>query len=756
MFEKVPLFHKYLISYLVLLIVPLLIIGLLVYQHYVAILKEEVTSNHQQMLEQIKDSFDSTIGEMNTISAEIASRSEFTPYQLRQNMYNAVKLQSLFRNYTSANNSIKEVFLYLKDQPLIYSGASTYQARMFINEFYRYENWSAEQFTNDMNNLERPVLRHSEEIASARLNDDRVLTYLVPFPMNSISPYGSIMFMIEESTVRRMLQGLLKHTEGNTIVLDEDGKPVVSLRDADYLSDPEFQRRLDELPFGTSNAAMVGEEYAFSKVKSKYRNWTYVTMLPTAQFMQQVDEVKSRALLSLTLVIVIGSALIYILLQLNYDPVRRFLQFTGKQWGEPHHNFNQVINAVNKMTEEKQAMGRAISDSRAAVREHLLLTLIKGKVTDPESFTVKARESGIVMNKPMLGVVLVAFRQMEAVTSSRQADILEAIERMMQARFEAYRVEGLDGPVIHFVCAVDPEEAGDLATSMRQILRGLREQFGIDAAIGAGNLRRDMREMGKSYIEASTSLDFRLIKGYNEVIMYSDIADHSNMGFKYPRQDIETMELLIRQGDTESLKSTVRDVLSLFESNAMPLHMVRCICYDMINCILKEMYRLKGTLDTEGGSYPDVVHLTKFDTIQDLADLIEAMCEELCSDIVRSQEEAVGTGGMKREMVGYIRENYGDSQFSVQNMADYFTISASYLKKQFKNQTGKTITEYLNYYRLERAKHLLRTTDMKLKEIVQDIGYNDVPSFIRKFKQAIKVTPGDYRKLYGMNEDSSV
>ncbi|MCF2941079.1 helix-turn-helix domain-containing protein [Paenibacillus alkaliterrae] len=748
-----PLFYKYLISYLALLIIPLLLIGLLVYQHYVAILKDEITSNHQRMLEQIQDSFDSKIKEMNKISAEIASKPELTPYQLKQNMYNAVKAKNLFLTYTSANIFIKEVFLYIKDQPYVYSGSSTYPTALFIDTFYRYENWSFEQFTKDMSELDRPVLRHSEPIASARLTDDRVLTYLVPLPLNAASPYGSVMFVIEEKTVRKMLQGLLDNSDGNTVILDEKGNRVVSLRDEAYLEQSGFHRQAERLPIGTSTGMLDGKEYAFSKVRSDDFNWTYITMLPIEQFMQRVGEVKSRALLSLGMVLVIGCALIYAMLHFNYHPLRRFLLFTGKQWGESYRNLNEVLHAVHKITEEKQMLGRALNDSRIAVHEHMLLALMTGRVTDPEPFLEKAGEAGIRFTKSGLFVVRLAVRYMENLPRQQQIGILDGMEAMMRDRFECYRVEGLEGPIVNFICAVGPED-GEWPREMKELHGAIRERYGIDVTVGAGNRRQDIRQLGKSFIEASTALDFRLLKGYNEVILYADIADQTNLGCNYPRQDIETMEVLIRQGDTESLTKVVRGILSFIESSAMPLHMVRCICYDMINCIVKETYRLKGTLETADESYPDVFSLTKFDTIQELADVIEVMCGQLCADIVRSQSESK-SGGQKQEMLDYIQANYDDQQFSVQNMADHFAISASYLKRQFKEQTGKTITDFLNHYRMEQAKHLLRTTDMKLKDIVPRIGYFDVPSFIRKFKQAFKVTPGDYRKLYETKEHRS-
>src|SRR5690606_34960264 len=141
-------------------------------------------------------------------------------------------------------------------------------------------------------------------------SDDHVLTYMVPLPVNSANPYGSVLFMIEEQTVRKMLLGLLQGQEGNTIIFNKDGVELVSLYDTSITEQPEFQRELISLPNGTRFSKVDGKEYAFSKVVSDTNGWTYVTMLPVEQFMQRVYEVRARAVLALVIVMAVGSGAI--------------------------------------------------------------------------------------------------------------------------------------------------------------------------------------------------------------------------------------------------------------------------------------------------------------------------------------------------------------------------------------------------------------------------------------------------------------
>ena len=83
----------------------------------------------------------------------------------------------------------------------------------------------------------------------------------------------------------------------------------------------------------------------------------------------------------------------------------------------------------------------------------------------------------------------------------------------------------------------------------------------------------------------------------------------------------------------------------------------------------------------------------------------------------------------------YLDNNFSDANFSVQEMADNFNLSINYLSSYFKEQTDENIINYITYLRIEKAKHLLITTDIPIKNIAENSGYYNVSSFIRRFKQ---------------------
>jgi AraC-like DNA-binding protein len=99
------------------------------------------------------------------------------------------------------------------------------------------------------------------------------------------------------------------------------------------------------------------------------------------------------------------------------------------------------------------------------------------------------------------------------------------------------------------------------------------------------------------------------------------------------------------------------------------------------------------------------------------------------------------------KMDSYIRDNYGNRNFSTKILADQFNMSVSNLSHYFKKRhQGITISDTINILRMETACNCLINTDLTLQEIIDRIGYCEVSAFIRKFKETYGCTPGEYRK----------
>ncbi|WP_160677385.1 helix-turn-helix domain-containing protein [Clostridium sp. C8-1-8] len=94
--------------------------------------------------------------------------------------------------------------------------------------------------------------------------------------------------------------------------------------------------------------------------------------------------------------------------------------------------------------------------------------------------------------------------------------------------------------------------------------------------------------------------------------------------------------------------------------------------------------------------------------------------------------------------INYIKDNY-TKNITLKDVADEVFLSQNYFSELFKRETGEGFYDFLSNHRIKKAKELLITTNLKIYEIAQLVGYNDSITFGRAFKKLTGVTPNNYR-----------
>ncbi|WP_195543256.1 response regulator [Massiliimalia timonensis] len=145
-------------------------------------------------------------------------------------------------------------------------------------------------------------------------------------------------------------------------------------------------------------------------------------------------------------------------------------------------------------------------------------------------------------------------------------------------------------------------------------------------------------------------------------------------------------------------------------------------------------------------------HEYKLDLTYDQSTLLTLYrAEEIKEFLIKNLEELYQKQLVKETysaatnyVIKYINNNY-NQQPTLGEVAEQLHSSSMYIGQKFKRDTGKTFHDFLNECRIQHAKILLCTTNMKIFEITQRIGVSNSQYFSKIFKEITGMTPNEYR-----------
>ncbi|HEU5141258.1 MAG TPA: Ada metal-binding domain-containing protein [Bacillales bacterium] len=100
------------------------------------------------------------------------------------------------------------------------------------------------------------------------------------------------------------------------------------------------------------------------------------------------------------------------------------------------------------------------------------------------------------------------------------------------------------------------------------------------------------------------------------------------------------------------------------------------------------------------------------------------------------------------DVKGYIQHQYKE-KLTLEEIARHVGVSPYYLGRLFKEKTSETPRSYLEKVRIDKAEHLLKTTDESITDICFEVGFQNASSFYRAFHDLKQCSPKQYRKDAG-------
>ena len=283
------------------------------------------------------------------------------------------------------------------------------------------------------------------------------------------------------------------------------------------------------------------------------------------------------------------------------------------------------------------------------------------------------------------------------------------------------------------------DERTTLIEHAREMVRKLTDRFSINFRIGIGGIR-PLSSIAESYSEALAVL----VRTTGRVAHVDDVPVGCEYEDNYPVKLEKNLFDEVKGGDVSQAVKTANKFFDWMDENYRE-------CPTDIKLKVLEFVLWAEHLAYENGG--NVYHfrsrsdylpqISSMDSLDQLRLWFTSKIEEASKMINTDKDEkSVSTIEQAKR---YIEANY-NKEISLDDVSREVDISPYYFSKLFKDETGVNFIEYLTNIRLDRAKELLGSSDLSMKEICLEIGYADPNYFSRMFKKNLGVTPTEFKE----------
>ena len=284
------------------------------------------------------------------------------------------------------------------------------------------------------------------------------------------------------------------------------------------------------------------------------------------------------------------------------------------------------------------------------------------------------------------------------------------------------------------------EQQEKLILLAEKIIRETAEEFPFTVTIGIGDVYKKLMNLHLSYQEARNAIRYKLIHGQSQVIKYTDVkkkeAGTNYFKSPYEKQIMQSIQLGLTDEVGVQIHNLCHDIR---QSENHDIGFVKYTFNRLVHDLLEHNYSKEHT---DNGML-----IREFDRLETLED-IEAWMIKNC------QAFASANGGKKstenqaaaRKIGEYINRNISNKNISLVDIGDALGLTPSYISRIFKDAYGYNYLEYLNRSRIDKAKEILKSSELSIAEVGDQVGFSSTQSFLRVFQRYERTSPGRYRK----------
>ncbi|MCR5218662.1 helix-turn-helix domain-containing protein [Treponema sp.] len=267
--------------------------------------------------------------------------------------------------------------------------------------------------------------------------------------------------------------------------------------------------------------------------------------------------------------------------------------------------------------------------------------------------------------------------------------------------------------------------------------------YNISAGIRAGvsRIQTDKSLLQASYNESLSALNKSAVNGG---LVFFGIQETDNSKKQVVNSEFKNnlINKLIT-GDSKGVKAFLELYTSELISSDLPLDKIKNNFFELIvtaNNTTKEINK-NFVSDCFDNAFSTFSSENDINLIKEFVHKFLLECTTSITSVKKAEVHPV-----IKKVCDYVNENLS-KDISLEEAADFAGISSFYLSKLFKEEKGETFINFISDKRLEKARQLLEETELSIKEITAEVGYNDQNYFSRIFKNKYGLSPKEYRKV---------
>lgn len=723
---------KFIFYYIFAIFLILSAMGIYSYNYLVKTVYDDFLSGNEQYISAIVSRHENDIQITDNIVTQVRLMDETIRFCLSEKPQNAQELKKTLKGYTTVSQFFDLLLYHYHGDEYLYHYLSSVSKEFLIELGAEFSLISTDKFMElaTEKNLRLRIIPE-QIVGGAWLNNylsDK--NYVIYFRTISSGLEDTLIFMVPGSYYDKLLTDetadrridFLKYdeqiivTRGSIIIPEEDIKSLLQ-GEAATASIKQGEVLQQEVK--------VGETDFLLTVQSGGSGIIYGTLQSLKVYHDKVMTEQWAILMMIMVCMLVAVILVSFTSKGFVNKIKRLNGLLNEDSFYDLDGIESGIQALVTTYKESEKEGIVFKKTR------FIRNFIRGDFSDKDEAVSEAQKASMMINYDKYIVILLKSREIMNEDKAYH-NMLDVIDQ--KADLEGYGIHLVNNNQNLFVLYSDSKE--EIVNILDDMLK-IGKSFSHDYVIACSDCHTDFTEAPKAYLEAVNAFDNYLLLDNSKIIHFSEVAQKEYISM-LPDSYLQRLKQAIRSSDKAAVETTIKDICRKFNGENVSLYSFRVFYNDIINILLSEW---KGNT-TQLDNFFNVFTLSKCSNLEEFGELL---CE-ICNMIVDGYSgKTVDMSSVVERAISYMRENYSDSELTMNSLAEYIGVSSVTLSVEFKNEMDVRPSDYLANLRMEKAKELLKNSDRLIREIRTEVGYENDRVFMRRFKNYTGMTPSEYR-----------